>query len=76
MIIDESYRELIALQTAQNFVEAGILLGEEVPEIIRQLKQLSLPNLLSTLVQSHNLREQKVSPINFYPIDMRNISQN
>ena len=69
-------RDTAIKQTVQNMIEAGVVKPEEYKMLTEQLQQYDPKDLLTVLLESHNLREQEPKRIKFYPIDIDAISMN
>lgn len=74
-VLDLKYDSVIK-HIEQNLVESGVLTPYEVAEYEHELHRLSFKDLIAVLLESLNLRVAAVNPINYYPIDMENISSN
>jgi len=69
-------KESIERQTAQNMVEAGIILPDECPLFINLLKAMNERDLIVALLESWQARQQATNPIGFYPVIPEDISPN
>jgi len=61
-------RDTVIKQTVQNMIEAGVVKPDEYEMFTEQLYQLDPKDLVATLLESHNMREQAQDIIRFYPI--------
>ena len=72
-------RDNMEQQATQNFVEAGVLYASEAQAFIEGLGQYDDNAILTILLGSHQLHEQvadRTSCRQYYPLDMRYISNN
>jgi len=67
-------REAIQLQIISNYIEAGIACKEDAGKIDAKLSQLDCKDLLAVLLESHDLREQKLSGQQFPKVDVERFS--
>lgn len=56
------------LQTISNLVTAGVLKREEAEDYNKKLTAMTWGNMVLTLLESHDLRENCPNPIDYYPI--------
>lgn len=69
-------RDTVIKRIVQNMVEAGVVKPCECNMFIGELHKLDPKDLLTALVESHNIREQQPKHIDFYPIDAGAFSPN
>ena len=69
-------RETTEQCIVQNLAEATIIAKDEMQAMFEKLSTLDDKDLIAVLLESHNLREQAVAPINVYPVDIRYIGRN
>lgn len=72
-------QDQVKLQIVQNLIEAGSMKPdlEQIVANLDVLDKLDPKDLLTVLLESHNLREEAIPGIPIsYPIDVRNIGRN
>jgi len=69
-------RSQIEIQTAANLVSSGDIPAEDYLKAVEILKEMELKDLIISLVESHQARENAANEVPFFPVDPRSFCQN